>query len=329
MRRMLAGLTLGVGAVLIGLGALPADATGGGTTTTHATYPTTTKVTYPTTTATIPTTQFTVPTTLGTTTTVCIGEDAQGRPCVTTTTASTTTTTVGTTTTTPPTVSLFAVGTFAFCGPDGLPLISITFGNRPDLNGQTGTLFFSDFTSVPLTFQSNTTVTIPYPASRTTPLGMLYILSGEFATAFVTLPPNCPPPTTTTTASTTSTTIGTTTTTVTSTVTSTPTIPTTVTVPPTVCPLCLNTVPPSVATTLASTTTAATVPTTAPTPTTAGTAPTTAPKAATTAPAVTTVPPQGDLPVTGTYTWPLTATGLTLMAGGGAALFFTRRPKVA
>ena len=142
----------------------------------------------------------------------------------TTTTSSTTTTT--TTTTIPPTTTttipggqptLFAVGTFAFCDEEtGQPFISITFGNRPDLDGQTGTLFFSDFTSMSLTFDANATVTFPYPASRTTPLLLVYVLNAEIAGAVVTLPADCPPVTTTTT------TVPPTTTTVTSTVTSTP-----------------------------------------------------------------------------------------------------------
>ena len=87
----------------------------------------------------------------------------------TTSTTTTTTTTVPPTTTTVPggTPTLFAIGTFAFCDEEtNQPFISITFGNRPDLDGQTGTLFFSDFTSMSLTFDSEATVTFPYPASQ-------------------------------------------------------------------------------------------------------------------------------------------------------------------
>ena len=56
------------------------------------------------------------------------------------------------------------------------PGISITFGNRPDLDGQTGMLDFSDGTSYgPLVFQSNTTVTIPWPGQQaTSPLTLTY-----------------------------------------------------------------------------------------------------------------------------------------------------------
>ena len=80
---------------------------------------------------------------------------------------------------------------FAFCGDDNLPEISITFGNRPDLNGVPGLLTFSDGTDYsgnPLVFQSGQTVTFPYPASLTTPLTLTYANSGETATAVVTLP---------------------------------------------------------------------------------------------------------------------------------------------
>jgi hypothetical protein len=170
-----------------------------------------------------------------------------GPPITTTTTSSTTsststtstTTTVPptTTTTTPPSVSLFGVGTFAFCDEEtNQPFISITFGNRPDLDGQTGTLIFSDFTFRSLTFDAGATVTIPYPASRATPLLLVYVLNGEVATAVVTLPANCPVPTTTTTTvppttvenppDTTTTTVATTTT-----IASTTTVPTTTTCP--------------------------------------------------------------------------------------------------
>ena len=115
------------------------------------------------------------------------------------TTTTTATTLPTTTTTTPPSVSLFAIGTFAFCDEEtNQPFISITFGNRPDLDGQTGTLFFSDFTSMSLTFDSEATVTFPYPASRTTPLLLIYVLNFEFETAVVTLPADCPLVTTTT-----------------------------------------------------------------------------------------------------------------------------------
>jgi hypothetical protein len=132
--------------------------------------------------------------------------------------------------TTTVTAGLFSVKAFAFCGPDFLPEISITFGNRPDLDGQQGVLSFSTGGSVFLTFRSNQTVTIAYP-NTTQNVNLIYSLGQETATASVTYPANCPPEETTTTnkhdttsstavsTSTTSTTINgvTTTTTVTST----------------------------------------------------------------------------------------------------------------
>ena len=91
-----------------------------------------------------------------------------------------------------PKPSLFGVNVFAFCGPDFLPEISITFGNRPDLNGQTGVLSFSTGGSVFLVFQSNQTVTIPYPPT-TQNVNLIYSLGPETATASVTYPGNCHP----------------------------------------------------------------------------------------------------------------------------------------
>jgi hypothetical protein len=126
--------------------------------------------------------------------------------------------TIKTTTTARPTAGLFSVNVFAFCGPDFLPEISITFGNRPDLNGQQGVLSFSTGGSVFLVFQSNQTVTIPYP-NTTQNVNLIYSLGTETATASVTYPPDCPPGTTTTTTTggggTTTTTRATTTTTTT------------------------------------------------------------------------------------------------------------------
>ena len=62
-----------------------------------------------------------------------------------------TTTTVAPTTTRP-TAGLFAIEVEPTC-PDGtLATIEITFGNRPDLDGQVGTLTFTTGGSVPLTF---------------------------------------------------------------------------------------------------------------------------------------------------------------------------------
>ena len=147
----------------------------------------------------------------------------------TTTTVKATTTTAAATTTTGPRVSLFAANVFAFCGPDFLPEISITFGNRPDLDGQQGVLSFSTGGSVFLIFQSNQTVTIAYP-NTTQNVNLIFSLGQETATASVTFPPNCPPATTTTAAATTTTAAATTTTGAT---TSTTTSATTTTVAPT------------------------------------------------------------------------------------------------
>ena len=83
----------------------------------------------------------------------------------------------------------FGINVSAVCGPDFLALISITFPNRPDLDGDTGILDFSDGTSYgPLTFVSNLTITIPYPASNASPLTLTYRIMGETATATVTYP---------------------------------------------------------------------------------------------------------------------------------------------
>ena len=122
-----------------------------------------------------------------------------------TTAKATTTTTTKVTTTTGPSIGLFSVKAFAFCGSDFLPEISITFGNRPDLNGQTGVLSFSTGGSVFLVFQSNQTVTIAYP-NTTQNVNLIYSLGQETATASVTYPANCPPTTSTTVAQSTSTT---------------------------------------------------------------------------------------------------------------------------
>ena len=78
-------------------------------------------------------------------------------------------------------------------------MISISFGSRPDLDGDTGILDFSDGTSYgPLVFQSGTTITIPYPASNASPLTLTYRIMGETATATVTYPGTCAVTTTTT-----------------------------------------------------------------------------------------------------------------------------------
>lgn len=147
----------------------------------------------------------------------------------------TTTTSTSTTTTLPPPVpTLFAVGgAVASCSLVG-PIINISFGNRPDLEGQTGVLSFSTGGSVFLVFQSNQTVTIDYP-NTTQNVNLIYSLGPETATASVTFPGVCPPGETTTTlpASTTTTTPAGPTTTVTGATTTTvvPTTPTPTTAP--------------------------------------------------------------------------------------------------
>ena len=102
--------------------------------------------------------------------------------------------------------NLLGIDDFAFCDEEtNTPQISITFGSRPDLDGDPGLLTFSDGTEYsgnPLTFQSGQTIVFPYPASLTTPLTLTYSIFGETATAVVTLPEDCPPSTTTTTSST-------------------------------------------------------------------------------------------------------------------------------
>jgi LPXTG-motif cell wall-anchored protein len=271
------------------------------------------------------------------TTTTAPSTTSPSTTLATTTTAGTTTTsTTIATTTTGVNISLFGVGTFAFCGEDNLPHISITFGNRPDLTGLTGTLFFSDGTSVPLLFTSGATVTIAYPASHTTPLVLVYLLNGEVATATVTLPADCPlvtttttvPPTTTTAPTTTlvtttlpTTTIATTTTLPTTTIATTTTVPTTTgsTTSTTLCLPCFPTTSPpgTTGTTLATTTVATTAPTTTKAPTTTLAPVTTV--VATSPPTTTT------LPVTGGDPSLMILIGLGMTAGGGVLVFTGRR----
>jgi len=101
------------------------------------------------------------------------------------------------------------------CVPEvGGPAISITFGNRPDLDGQTGTLSFSTGSpSVPIVFQSNTTVVIPWPAGDGDIALLTYTLGNETETAGpLLIDEGCERTTTTTTEVTTSTTVAPTTT---------------------------------------------------------------------------------------------------------------------
>ena len=115
-----------------------------------------------------------------------------------------TTTTSGPTTSGPtttfPTPTPFAIEVEPLC-PDGtVPLIAITFGDRTDLDGQTGTLSFSTGGSVSLTYEVGATVEIPYPASAGTgPVTMTYTLGAESVTRSTSFPEACAPATTSTT----------------------------------------------------------------------------------------------------------------------------------
>jgi hypothetical protein len=181
----------------------------GTTTTTKPPHETTTTVRATTTTAAATTTTMRATTTTagggGTTTT------AGGT--TTTTTGGTTTTTGGggtTSTTRPPTPGLFSVPVAAICADFG-PAISITFGNRPDLNGQTGTLLFDGGSPTPLVFQSNSTVVIPWPAGLGNINVVTYTVGTETATAGpLLIDEGCVAVSTTTTTSTPSTTTTTT-----------------------------------------------------------------------------------------------------------------------
>jgi hypothetical protein len=121
------------------------------------------------------------------------------------------------------------------CLPDGTAGISITFGNRPDLDGQAGELTIiagpseTTVANELLTFQSNQTVTIPYPPvpAGTTSVLLRYDLAGESESRTIGPPPtDCMPATTTTTAA-----PGTTTTTAAGTTTTTAALTTTTTLP--------------------------------------------------------------------------------------------------
>jgi LPXTG-motif cell wall-anchored protein len=105
----------------------------------------------------------------------------------------------------------------AQCTSTGNAIISITFGNRTDLEGQVGTLVMQTSVgqtfSVSLTFLSGATVTVPYPAGIQSTLFLTYTLGAETATATVTFPAGCAPTTTTTTPGATTTAPATTTTT--------------------------------------------------------------------------------------------------------------------
>ena len=134
-----------------------------------------------------------------TSTTTTVKATTTTEKATTTTAKATTTTQPNQTTTTRPTAGLFAIEVEPLC-PDGTaPTIEITFGNRPDLDGQTGTLTFSTGGSIPLVFDANGTTTIPYPASAGTgPVTMTYTLGTESVTRSTTFPEACTTATTTT-----------------------------------------------------------------------------------------------------------------------------------
>ena len=122
----------------------------------------------------------------------------------TTTTSPTTSSTTSTSSTTIPTPTPFAVNVFASCVEE-TATITVTFGDRPDLDGQTGVLSFSTGGSVFLVFQSNQTVTTPYP-DTTQNVNLIYSLGSETATGSVTYPGTCEGTTTTEASTSTSTT---------------------------------------------------------------------------------------------------------------------------
>ncbi len=168
-----------------------------------------------------PTTTTTKPPPPSSTTTTSTTSPPSSTSTSTTSTTAPPTTIQATTTTKPPTPGLFAIEVNPVC-PDGTaPEIVITFGDRPDLDGQTGTLTFSTGGSIPLTFDANGATTIAYPASAGTgPVTMTYVLGAESVTRSTTFPEACTgattttrPGATTTTAATTTTTPGATTTT--------------------------------------------------------------------------------------------------------------------
>ena len=186
----------------------------------------------------------------------------------------TTTTHVETTTTAPPTTmpettttltpTPFRISVVAVCPPGATsPVIAISFPNRPDLDGNSGILDFSDGTSYGvLPFESNITITIPYPASQQSPLTLTYRIQGETATATVEFPEDCN--VTTTTVATTTTTLPPSTTTTTLPPSTTTTIPTGTTTTTEAPPQTTTTVPDTTTTT--STTGPPTTPPTTPPP---------------------------------------------------------------
>jgi len=146
------------------------------------------------------------PSPVGPTTTSSSSSTTSSTSSTSTSSTSSTSSTTSSTSTTLPTPGQFSIEVEPTC-PDGtLATIEITFGNRPDLNGQVGTLTFSTGGSIPLTFIANTTVEVVYPASAGTgPVTMTYTLGAESVTRSTTFPEACAPGTTTTTGVTTTT----------------------------------------------------------------------------------------------------------------------------
>jgi hypothetical protein len=112
-----------------------------------------------------------------------------------TTSSSTTSSTSSSTTSSsiPPVGGLFSIGgAAADCPEDGVPVINIALGNRPDLNGQVGELVIRDsfgdiVATYDLTFIANTTQQFFYP-DTTDDVVLTYTLGAESASAEVAFP---------------------------------------------------------------------------------------------------------------------------------------------
>jgi LPXTG-motif cell wall-anchored protein len=139
-------------------------------------------------------------------------------PSVGTTTTSTSTSTTSTTSTTSSTTSttlppgvptLFGVNVFSVCVNNTTPTITVTFGNRPLLNGLIGNFsFYRPGTLarvgpfVPIMFQSGATINLPYPPIIAAEGGsalVVYTLGEEEASGVVSFPAPCSTTVTTTT----------------------------------------------------------------------------------------------------------------------------------
>jgi len=138
-------------------------------------------------------------TTAAATTTTAGSTTTSSSSSTTSSTSSTSTSSTSSTSTTIPRPSLFAISAVVPLCVNGQPFISITFGARPDLNGQTGTLSFSTGGSVPLTFVSGGTVNVAWPAGAGDIALLTYTLGTETATAGpLSFPEGCTAVTTTT-----------------------------------------------------------------------------------------------------------------------------------